>query len=93
VRQLRYTARAAAKIDAALEYVAARSPQGAKNIRARLLTILTLLQQQPLAGRQTSKPPLRRISIAPYPYFLYYYATASEIVILRFRHAARRPLN
>lgn len=91
--QLRYTRRAVAQIDTALARVAAQSPQGARNIRARLLTLLTILQEHPAAGRPTSNPLVRRVVVTPYPYLLDYRATASEIVVLRFRHAARRPLN
>jgi toxin ParE1/3/4 len=86
---LRYTARAAAQIDAALAYVAARSPQGARRIRARIEAMGALLQEHPFAGHRTSNPRVRRIVVTPYPYLLDYHATASEIVILRFRHAAR----
>ncbi|WP_246207140.1 type II toxin-antitoxin system RelE/ParE family toxin [Methylocystis heyeri] len=65
----------------------------ARRIRARLLTILALLQEHPAAGRQTRNPLVRRIILTPYPYLLDYRATANEIVILRFRHGARRPPN
>jgi toxin ParE1/3/4 len=92
VTPLRYTSRAAAQIDAALSHLAEHSPQGARSVRARLLAILTLLQEHPFAGRPTSHPPVRRIAVTPYPYLLDYRASESEIVILRFRHAARRPL-
>jgi plasmid stabilization system protein ParE len=93
VRTLRYTPRAVAQIDKAVAYIAAESPQGASNIRARLLTILTMLRDQPAAGRPTSRPLVRRVVVTPYPYLLDYRVTASEIIVLRFRHAARRPLN
>jgi toxin ParE1/3/4 len=92
VTPLRFTRRAAAQIDAALSHVAAHSPQGARNVRARLLAILTLLQEHPFAGRPTSHPRVRRIVVTPYPYLLDYRTAESEIVILRFRHSARRPL-
>jgi toxin ParE1/3/4 len=91
--QLRFTARAAAQIDAALAHVAAKSPRGASNVRSRLLAILRLLQERPLAGHRTSNPLVRRIAVTPYPYLLDYRTTDSEIVILRFRHAARRPID
>ncbi|WP_166141698.1 type II toxin-antitoxin system RelE/ParE family toxin [Methylosinus sp. RM1] len=90
--RLRYTARAAQHIDAVLAFVAERSPRGARNIRIRLQTVLALLQERPLAGRRTSVPPVRRISASPYPYLVDYQANGVEIVILRFRHAARSPI-
>jgi plasmid stabilization system protein ParE len=48
--RLRYAKRAAAQIDAALAYVAARSPQGGRRLRARIETITELLQDIRLRG-------------------------------------------
>ncbi|MBI5013161.1 MAG: type II toxin-antitoxin system RelE/ParE family toxin [Methylocystis sp.] len=91
--RLRYTTRAVAQIDTALGYVAARSPQGARSLRVRIETVTELLQGHPLAGRETSNPLVRRIVVTPYPYLIDYRLTASEVIILRFRHAARAPVN
>lgn len=71
----------------------ARSPQGARRLRARIETITELLQGHPLAGRETSNPLVRRIVVTPYPYLIDYRLTASEVIILRFRHAARAPVS
>jgi toxin ParE1/3/4 len=90
---VRYTHRALAQIDRALSYVAARSPQGAARIRDRILTLVTMLQEQPLLGRSTSRPGVRRLFVHPYPYLVDYRVIATEIIVMRFRHTARRPLN
>lgn len=37
-------------------------------------------------------PNVRRVSLTPYPYQIDYVAGDDEIVVQRFRHAARRPL-
>ncbi|WOH79269.1 type II toxin-antitoxin system RelE/ParE family toxin [Bradyrhizobium sp. BEA-2-5] len=89
---LRYTRRALVKIDRALAYIEARSPQGAVHVRDRILTLVTLLHEQPRAGRPTSRPGVRRLSATPYPYLIDYRVTPTEIIIMRFRHAARRPI-
>ncbi|WP_074128094.1 type II toxin-antitoxin system RelE/ParE family toxin [Bradyrhizobium sp. NAS96.2] len=89
---VRYTRRALVQIDQALSYVEARSPQGAVHVRDRILTLVTLLQEQPRAGRTTSRPGVRRLSVTPYPYLIDYRVTPTEIIIMRFRHAARRPI-
>ncbi|WFU53457.1 type II toxin-antitoxin system RelE/ParE family toxin [Bradyrhizobium pachyrhizi] len=89
---LRYTRRALVQIDRALAYIEARSPQGAVHVRDRILTLVTLLQEQPRAGRPTSRPGVRRLSATPYPYLIDYRVTPTEIIIMRFRHAARRPI-
>jgi plasmid stabilization system protein ParE len=90
---VRYTRRALAQIDRALTYVEARSPQGAARLRDRIVALVTLLQEQPYAGRTTTRPHVRRISANPYPYLIDYRVTANDIVMMRFRHAARRPLH
>ena len=91
--KIRYTRRALSQIDRALTYIEARSPQGAAHLRDRLTTLVTLLQEQPYAGRATTRPKVRRIPANPYPYLIDYRVSENEIVIMRFRHAARYPLH
>ena len=90
---IRYTRRALTQIDRALAYVEERSPQGAAQIRDRLVAIVALLEEHPYAGRTTSRSSVRRLLAHPYPYLIDYRVTSTEIVIMRFRHAARRPLD
>jgi plasmid stabilization system protein ParE len=52
-----------------------------------------MLQEQPLLGRSTSRPGVRRLFVHPYPYLVDYRVTATEIIVMRFRHTARRPLD
>jgi plasmid stabilization system protein ParE len=87
----RVSERALAQIDTALSWVAARSPLGARNIRSRVEAVLELLEAQPLAGRLTSNPRVRRIVVTPYPDLIDDAITADTVIVLRFRHAARRP--
>ncbi|WP_346657148.1 type II toxin-antitoxin system RelE/ParE family toxin [Bradyrhizobium sp. BRP56] len=89
---VRYTRRALVQIDQALSYIETRSPQGAVHVRDRILALVTLLQEQPRAGRSTSRSGVRRLSATPYPYLIDYRVTPTEIIIMRFRHAARRPI-
>ena len=90
--KVRYTKRAAAQIAAALDYVAAQSPQGADRIRGRLEVMLMNLQDHPYAGRPTTRPGVRRLVTHPYPYLIDYRVTDTEIIVQQFRHAARRPI-
>jgi toxin ParE1/3/4 len=89
---VRYTRRALAQIDEALTYVEARSPQ-AVHLRDRIVALVMLLREQPYAGRMTTRPNVRRIPTNPYPYLIDYRVTANDIIIMRFRHAACRPLD
>ena len=50
------------------------------------------LQDHPYAGRPTTRPGVRRLVTHPYPYLIDYRVTDTEIIVQRFRHAARRPI-
>ncbi|TFV39268.1 type II toxin-antitoxin system RelE/ParE family toxin [Bradyrhizobium frederickii] len=89
--KVRYTKRALAQIDEVLAYIDSRSPQGANHVRDRLVALITLLGDHPYAGRQTTRAYVRRLPVNPYPYLIDYRVTETEIVSMRFRHAARRP--
>lgn len=89
---LRYTRRGAAELDRVLDYIAERSPQGARHVRARIQVVVDLLLLHPHAGQLTSNPRLRRVVVAPYPYVIFYEAAEDAIVIHGIRHGARRPL-
>lgn len=88
----RFQRRALQQIDSALAYIAAYSPQGAAKVEARLSAVLTVVRDHPLSGRKTSIPGVRRVFLTPYPYHIDYFADEDEIVVQRFRHAARKPL-
>ncbi|MCA1467567.1 MULTISPECIES: type II toxin-antitoxin system RelE/ParE family toxin [unclassified Bradyrhizobium] len=89
--KVRYTKRALAQIDQVLTYIEVRSPQGAGHVRDRIVALIALLENYPYAGRTTTRAYVRRLPVNPYPYLIDYRVTATEIVIMRFRHAARRP--
>ena len=62
------------------------------HVHDRILALISLLQDRPYAGRATSRTNVRRLPTNPYPYLIDYRVGENEIVILRFRHSARRPL-
>jgi toxin ParE1/3/4 len=88
---LRYTPKALAELADILDYIAARSPQGARKVQARIQTIAGVLAQHPLSGQLTSERGLRRAVTPPYPYLIFYEVTADEVVIVGIRHGAREP--
>lgn len=89
--RLRFTPRGAAELDKALDYIAARSPQGARNVQTRIQAVIALLLLYPQAGLPVSKGRLRRVVATPHPYLIFYRATDDEIVIHGVRHSARNP--
>jgi plasmid stabilization system protein ParE len=91
VRRLRYTRPALADLEAVLDYIAARSPQGARRVQARIQGVIDLLTQHPFIGTRTNDPAIRRMTTSPYPYLIFYEATDAELIVHAVRHAARDP--
>lgn len=89
--KLRYTLPALADLRAILDYIAGHSPQGARRVQPRIQTVIELLRLHPHIGRRTTDPAIRRMTTTPYPYVVFYEATATEIIIHAVRHAARDP--
>jgi toxin ParE1/3/4 len=89
--RLRYTLPALADLAAILDYIAAHSPQGARRVQARIKAITELLLLHPLIGRRTNDPAIRRMTVTPYPYLIFYEVAESEIIIHAIRHGARDP--
>lgn len=52
--KVRYTRRALEQLAEILDYVDARSPQGAENIKRRFQAIIDLLADHPNSGRLTN---------------------------------------
>jgi len=89
--KIRYTTVALADLSSLLDYIAARSPQGAKRVQARIQTVIDLLSIHPHIGVQTNDPLIRRLTILPYPYLVFYQIADIEIIIHAVRHTARDP--
>src|SRR5215207_5324727 len=89
--RLRYTLPALADLASILDYIAERSPKGTARIHARIHAITNLLLQYPMSGAVTDEPGIRRITTTPYPYLIFYEATAGEIIVHAVRHGARTP--
>ncbi len=57
----------------------------------RIKSVFDMLVYYPKAGAQSTHPRLRRLTINPYPYLIYYEVAADEVVIHSVRHTARNP--
>ena len=55
--------------------------------------MMNLLLQFPMIGTKTDDPTLRRMTVSPYPYLIFYEAAADEIIIHAVRHGARKHFN
>ena len=89
--KLRYTPSALAELDEVFAYIEERSPQGAQHVKARIQAVINLLLQNPQAGQLTSKSQLRRVTVSPFPYHIFYQAAVDAIIIHAVRHASRKP--
>ncbi len=90
--KLRYTLPALADLNSILDYIAARSSQGATRVQGRIEDIIGLLLTNPDIGTRTDDPTIRRLTTQPYPFLVFYEVTEMEIIIHAVRHAARDPL-
>jgi toxin ParE1/3/4 len=90
--RLHYTARATADLTQIADYLVARSPAGARRVRAAILVTLQSIIDLPYAGRLQTENAVRKVAVRRYPYLVYYRVDedAEEIVILTIQHSARR---
>ena len=89
--KLRYSLPALAELSSILDYIAARSPDGASRVQARIQAIVDLLPIHPNIGIRTDDPVIRRLMTSPYPYLVFYEVTETEVIIHAVRYAARNP--
>ncbi len=88
--KLRYSPSALADLESVLAYIEARSPQGAHKVQARIQAVMSRILQYPMIGTQTDDPAIRRMTVSPYPYLIFYEPTNEEIIIRAVRHAVRK---
>jgi plasmid stabilization system protein ParE len=60
-------------------------------VRRRIKTLIERLPDNPLIGKRTEDPTIRRLTAMPYPYLIFYEVTDAEIIIHAVRHGARDP--
>ncbi len=89
--KVRFTLPALADVEAILDYIQARSPQGARRVRRRIDILVGLLSDRPFLGTITHDPTIRRLTTRPYPYLVFYEVTDREVIIHAVRHGARDP--
>lgn len=89
--RLRYTKPALADIKDLAGYLDPRSPQGARNVRERIKSLIEQLPGNPFIGKRTEDPTIRRLTAVPYPYLIFYEVTNTEIIVHAIRHGARNP--
>ena len=87
--KVRYTPAAFSDRERILEYLNERSPDGARDVAARILEAVEQLKEHPHSGYRTDNPDVRVIFVARYPYKVFY-RVRDAVEILHIRHTSRR---
>ncbi|WP_315838151.1 type II toxin-antitoxin system RelE/ParE family toxin [Bradyrhizobium prioriisuperbiae] len=72
--RIRYTLPTLDDLSSILDYISAHSPRGARHVQQRLKDIIDLLSSHPDIGVRTDDPTIRRLTIPPYRYLVFYEA-------------------
>ncbi len=80
---------AATALDREYDYLAARNPQAARSVFARILAFVSRLGDFPQSGREGQCDGTRELVIPTLPYLIVYRVKADQVEILRVFHTAR----
>lgn len=89
--KIRYTRPALADLEAILDYLAEKSPQGARLVRGRIRQVVNLIAAYPSIGRSTDEMSIRRQVVPSSPYLIFYEIGDKEVIVHAVRHSARDP--
>jgi toxin ParE1/3/4 len=89
--KLRFTPQAVQDLAAIADYIRARNPDAAQQVRAAILHSLQNLILFPQVGRAQTVEGVRKLITRRYPYLVYYTVddTAEEIIVLTIQHPAQ----
>lgn len=74
------------------DFMVARSPQGADNVRLAINATLEQLRDFPMTGRDRPELGVRSIGVARYSYTIYHRVLDDRVEIVHVRDDRRRPL-
>ena len=89
--RVRHTRRSRADLQAILDYIDSRNPQGARNVKRAIQKTIDLIGEHPQVGRPAGEQNTRVLPVGRHPYLIYWTIEAGEVWIVHIRHAARRP--
>ena len=91
VEAVRYSKLALAELYAILDYIASANPDAAVRVEARFQRVIERIARFPASAPEISlRPGIRSVPLVRYPYTVHYTVKATEVVILRITHGARR---
>jgi len=89
---VRYSRRAENDLAKILDYLDARSPRGARNVKVAIKRVIDLIGATPMIGHTAGRGEVRVMPVGRYPYLIYWTFEANEVWLVHIRHGARRPL-
>jgi toxin ParE1/3/4 len=90
--KVEFSRRATEELRDIAAYLKPRSPQGAKRVRAAIITAITRLADFPRLGTPQTVPGVYKHITRRYPYLIYYTidVDAGVVYIITIRHGARQ---
>jgi addiction module RelE/StbE family toxin len=88
---IRYSVRARNDLRRIFEYLDERAPKAAHEVRRAIEASVALLADFPLMAPMTDEDDVRELTLARYPYRIYYRVRGEELEVLHVRDARRRP--
>jgi toxin ParE1/3/4 len=89
--RVRYTLRALADLEEIYEYLEKRQPSAAQYLKSTIERRIGWLADFPYMAPATDEAGVRELTLARYPYKIYYEVAGEEVRILHIRRALRRP--
>ncbi len=90
--KLRYTRRSVDDIARIADYIRAHNPAAAASIELAILSIVDLLSDFPLLGKDRPDLNARALGIPHHPFTVYYRIEGEEIWIVHIRDDRRKPI-
>ena len=88
--KIRWMPLAEQDLEAAYDYVQQDNENAARQLVARILSVVGMLGRHPLAGREGRVKGTRELAVARTPYVIAYRIHRDEVQILAVLHGARR---
>lgn len=88
--QVRWTRKALANLEEAIQYIAADKPAAAKDVARRIWQATQMLGDQPGIGRPGRVAGTRELVVSGLPYILPYVEKDGAVFILRVMHASMK---
>lgn len=87
----RFTPRALTDLDQILAHIAYDAPQASIRVEDRIRAVAAHVAAYPKTGKRTSNRAMRRVSVPPNPYLIFYVIEPGGVVVIGIRHGARDP--